>query len=153
MTFLPSPFFDFRLVLPMVISMIILQRPTHAAVLAFAAGTTMDVFAQSTITLAFARLLIISLCVAFLAETVLTNQSLYAALALGAMARLLDFLWLAVLQFVTHLKQPHIAAILPRWSDAWKIMLWDAVVIAIFFWVSTILLKRFVAFRGKSRSF
>lgn len=145
-TFLPFPFSYLRVTIPILISFIILQRPESAYVFAVSAGGMLDLFAVGTISFAFARLLVIALLVALVAETVLTNHSLYAAVALTLFARLLDWAWLACIQAVVRIGGSA-AHLVPGWREAVWMLFFDGVIITAAFLVNHVVFKRFVAFR------
>jgi hypothetical protein len=149
-TFLPSPFFDLRPVLPIVVCLIILGRTESAYLFGVSAGAVLDLFAVGGMTLAFARILLIAFFVGLIAETVLTNHSLYASVALVLLARVLDWLWVAAAHGLGRLAGLTIANA-PRWQDGLRMLGLDAGILVCVFLVNHLVVKRFVGFSTARR--
>jgi len=145
-TFLPWPVVDVRPVLPILVCFIILRQPESAYVFAVSSGAVLDLFSVGGMTLAFARFLIIALLIALVAETVLTNHSLYAAIALTLLSRAFDWLWLALAHTAVRFGGGA-GSLFPHWQEiAWTLGL-DACIITFAFLLNHFVFKRFVAFR------
>ncbi|MFZ2803892.1 MAG: hypothetical protein WA001_01590 [Patescibacteria group bacterium] len=145
-TLLPSPFSALRPIIPVIVGFIVLQRPESAYAFAVSAGAAMDLFTVGPSTLAFVRLLLIAFAIAVVAERVLTNHSLYAAMALTVLARILDWVWLFGVQAIVHLEGVA-RAFVPGWQAALTVLAFDAMIIVVAFIVNHVVFKRFVAFR------
>jgi hypothetical protein len=148
-TFLPQPWTYFHPVLPILICLIVLERPTEAVVLGLSGGLAIDLLSTDSVTYAVARFFLLALGAAFAARHLLTNYSLYAAVAMAALSRLFDWLWLGVLQSALFLFQAPVRLAEP-WSVEWKIALWDAALVGTVFVFTAFIFKRFVAPRFSS---
>jgi cell shape-determining protein MreD len=144
--FLPSapfPFEYIRPVLPFCVMLFMLNRRPAAYVTAFLAGMTIDLLAAAGNGWVIIRWLIVLFVVDSLSERVTTNRSLYAALALVIMARLLDRALWQVIAWLSYyiVKQP---IPVESWSNLLGILVVDAFITALIFVSITFFTKRFV---------
>ncbi len=89
-TFLPGVWGAFHPTFALAIFLLIRNAPRNAAVFVIFAGIATDIFSVGTGTFATARDVLILAALAFVANTALTNHSLYVAIALVVLMRLLD---------------------------------------------------------------
>ncbi len=92
------PFFSngwnlFRVILPALVLLVFVEETQDAIVLAIGSGIVLDLFSVGGGSFAIARLLLIVFALQFLGKTLLTNQSLYTALAMALSAGLIDVAW------------------------------------------------------------
>ncbi len=138
-------------VIPFIVLLIVRDRPTHALIAAGSAGLVMDIFALGHPTFAIARLLIIALLIIFLARTFLTNQSLYAAVALTIIARTIDRSWLMIVYWIRG-SLPFIQMVHLSWPSAWRIAISDIIFVTVIFIFLTFLTQKFVIRRSQTQT-
>jgi len=144
LTFLGGWWASLHPVLPLMVFLIVMERKNYALVCGACAGLAMDLFAVEFSGYALWRLLAIGLLLAFMAQTVLTNRSLYAAAALMAIGRLADWLWLWLTERLLSIW--HAAAgLAPQWSAGLKILGADLVFTALLFALGYSLFRRYFA--------
>ena len=89
-TFLPGAWSAFRPTFALAGFLLIRNAPRSAIVFLMFAGSATDLFSICIGTFATARYVLIIATLAFVAKAVLTNHSLYVAIALTLLARLID---------------------------------------------------------------
>lgn len=142
-SFLPEPWRGFRPILDVVVLCVILGRPRVAMVFGAVAGATLDLFPVEGTFAASIRLLLIAAALSLLAETVLTNRSVYATGVLIITARTIEYLWLLVAASVAHLVSSTAASI-PPISAVFTTLVWDVVVMSIVFIAIAQFTRRFL---------
>ncbi len=93
-SFFPSPFIHIRPLLPIMALYVVFGRWEGAIWLGFIGGLLIELFGLPQMTLAEIRFPLIAWLLSVTSERVFTNASLYAALAMGLIARCVDVLWL-----------------------------------------------------------
>lgn len=149
-SFLPKPFSDLHLVLPLIILGILLQRFDVVSVFGVSAGVLVDVFTIGPTSFASARNLAIALIIAFLARTVVTNQSVYAAFALMCAARGMEWVWQLVASLFWKLSSSHALSSAPGVGSVLRTLMWDELFLAACFMVWGIVLRRFITRRPQN---
>lgn len=92
-SFFPSPFVHVRPLLPIMVLYVVFGRWERAVWLGVVGGLLIELFGLPRATLAEIRFPLIALLLAITSERVFTNASVYAALAMGLIARSVDMLW------------------------------------------------------------
>lgn len=136
-TFLDGIWGAFRPTFAVAVFVLIRNNPKNAGMFLLFAGIATDVFSVGAGTFATARYFLIFATLALLAKTVLTNHSIYVALALAFVARAID---LATLAF---------AGLAPTLSDALLRGLWDAALVAALFVLHLPFSRRFFQRRSE----
>lgn len=142
-SFLPEPWRGFRPILDVVVLCVILGRPRVAMVFGAVAGATLDLFPVDGTFAASIRLLLIAAALSLMAETVLTNRSVYATGVLIITARALEYVWLLVASSASRLIStsapaiPSIGAVVPT-------LVWDVLVMSIVFIAIAQFTRRFL---------
>lgn len=147
-TFLPRPFLDIRPVLPLLVGGILLQRSGVAMIFGVSAGLMVDVFSVGPTTLVSASNLALILLISFLARTVITNQSMYAAFALMFCARGIEWCWNLLAGFLWRMSSLHVISIAHAFGDVWRMLIWDELFLAVCFLISSFVLRRYSARRS-----
>lgn len=142
-TFLPAPWSSFHPSLLLVSLFIIRESPQLAILSAVVSGMFLDAFSFSQ-TFALARLLVVSGALWFFTRRVLTNHSVYAALAIVFAARAIDQLLRALVQSAMHAKAPSLL-VAPMWQMMWTSGLWDAAIVCMLFTIQAFLHRRFLS--------
>jgi len=136
----------FSLILPVIPALILLVVREHAEealVVGAIAGSIIDVFAPEMSNFATARLMLIVLVFTFVARTVLTNHSLYAAIAMTIAARLVDRLWVLLVSWVHGWMSLH-ALLNLQWPSIWRTAISDACMVSVAFFFLSFLIGRFL---------
>lgn len=142
-SFFPSPWRFVHPVLPVVASLIVLEKRSWALLFGFTAGMAMDALAVGTASLASARLILIVLAVSYMARRFLTNHSIFAAVAVVFIARGFEWFWLFLLERILSIAgEPFRFA--PGWGFVWPVMAWDAFFIGLSFIAAAFVRTRFV---------
>ncbi len=94
LTLLPEPWRDFRPVLDCIVMLIVLRRPKGALLFAAIAGLVLDAFQVDSSGFVFGRIVCVAAILVLLSNSLLTNRSLYASLALALGARMIEGIWL-----------------------------------------------------------
>lgn len=139
----PFPVNIFRPVLPCLVMLVLLNRPRPAFIGAALAGACLDLLSATPAGFATARLLVVMLCVEYLAERIATNRSLFSAMALSFFAGLLNWFLIfceAVLGNVVLSSR----IFLEPWSAYLMTALADSVITAGLFLIFTLFTKRFL---------
>jgi len=134
-------------ILPIVVLLVVRERMEAALLISGSAGIVLDLIATGGVGFAYARLLLITLLVVFLARTVLTNQSVYTALALMLVARICDRLWLFLLSW-SRGWMPLADLTAATWRIVWRVTVADLCLIAGAFILLALVSRRFVVDRG-----
>lgn len=137
-TFLPGAWGAFRPTFAVAVFVLIRNAPKNAALLLLFAGIATDLFSVGAGTFATARYVLIFAALALLAKAVLTNHSLYVAIALALAARVIDLATLAL------------AGAMPSLANAVLRGFWDALFVAALFVLHLLLSRRFFALRPGS---
>lgn len=95
-TLLPSPWREFHPVLNVAVILVIVNRARPALLYSAVAGLVLDTFSQDMGAFALARVLVITFTLWILSESVITNRSVYASIALVIVARLIDKIWILI---------------------------------------------------------
>ena len=135
-----------RPILPCIILFVVSERPTHALLFAAAAGLVTDLLAPAPPTFAVARDVLLAVSVAFASRTVITNQSVYAAVALAIAARTLDQVWLLAARWIAD-RGLLGASAAATWDLAWRFALADAALVATGCVTIALVIRRFVVGR------
>ena len=93
-SFFPSPFVHLRPLLPIMVLYVVFGRWERAIWLGFVGGLLIELFGLPRATLAEIRFPLIAWLLAVTSERVFTNASMYAAMAMGLIARSVDTLWI-----------------------------------------------------------
>lgn len=142
-SFLPEPWRGFRPILDVVVLCVILGRPRAAMVFGAVAGATLDLFPIDGMTAASLRLVLIAAVLALVAETVLTNRSIYATGVLIFAARMLDHGWLFAGSVVSRVVSSGTISIEPIGSVLITVA-WDVVVLSVIFIAIAQFTRRFM---------
>lgn len=139
----PFPFYYIHPVLPICVMLFMLNRRPAAYVTAYLAGCVIDLMSATSTGWVIGRWLIILLIVDVLSERVTTNRSLYAAVALVVLARVLDrVLWqLSAWANFYVIRQ---SVPIDRWESLIGVLLIDVMIACIVFMSVTFFTKRFV---------
>ncbi|MFA6446928.1 MAG: hypothetical protein WCW31_01580 [Patescibacteria group bacterium] len=139
----PFPANIIRPVLPCLVMLVLLTRSKPALFGAGIAGACLDLLSATPAGFATARLLIVMLCVEYLAEHVATNRSLFSAMALAFFAGILNWAFLLLEATLGNLVlSSHI--FLEPWSTYLLIALANVAITASLFLVFTLFTKRFL---------
>lgn len=136
-------------IVPLLAYLVVVDRPTSALFLGASAGIIIDVLAPEHPTFALGRYLLIAVIIALAARRLFTNQSLYAALALTLIARVLDVCWQIVARWLTG-RFPFSLTAAAAWHDAWRVAVTDVLLVGAGFVVGAFVVKRFVVGRKTS---
>ncbi len=142
-TFLTVPWDAVMPVLPIAVLYVVRDRPVFAYVLCGCAGAMMDLFTPGIMTFAFGRLILIVAILDLLSRTVLTNQSFYAAVAMAAVARGVDRIWVGIMSLLTDATGIR-ATVAAMWPMVWRSVLWDMMLVGLAFLISSSIRRRFV---------
>lgn len=139
----PFPFYYIRPVLPLCVMLFMLNRRSAAYVTAFLAGSVIDLLSATASGWVIGRWLIVLLVVDVLSERVTTNRSLYAAMALVVMARVLDRVLWQLLSWVSFyiIRQP---IPIDSWRSLVGILMVDMLITILVFVSVTFFTRRFV---------
>ncbi len=145
-TFLGSPLVFFLPVLPMAVFSIIRGRRFEVLAAMLAAGLVVDLFPQNDahVAMVIAGFVFFSLVVS--ADRVMTNHSLYSAVALVVVARVLAFVLQIPIEFVRHGSAG--VGHLFQWSELWPIFLWDSGCVLLLFVGEGVLKRIFIRSNG-----
>jgi hypothetical protein len=146
-TFLPAPMNLLFPVFPVLIMLAALNRWRYAYVLAACAGAVADAFAPEYAHFALIEYLLILTALQAVAHAVFTNRSLYAALALVSLARILDWIWLKGMRLITAYSD-QVGLVQDLLSTA-IILAFDLLLTAAFFLFSIFVLRRLDWYRQK----
>lgn len=139
----PFPINVVRPVLPCLVMLALLNRPKPALVGAGIAGICIDLLSALPAGFATARLLIVMLCIEYLAERVATNRSLFSAIALGFAAGILNWLFILLESILDNiLSRPFV--FLEPWSTYLMSSLVNSMITAGLFLVFTLFTRRFL---------
>ncbi|MDD5438413.1 MAG: hypothetical protein PHC70_04710 [Patescibacteria group bacterium] len=139
----PFPFYYIRPVLPICVMLFMLNRRSAAYATAVLSGLVLDLLSAAGDGWIIVRWLLVLLVVDALSESVTTNRSLYSALALVVLARVLDrVLWQTTswLSFYV-IKQP---VPVESWKSLVGVLIVDAIITTLVFVSVTFFTKRFV---------
>lgn len=142
--FLP-PFASIRPLLPLAVLTLIASGRSRALVTAASAGLLLDLYSVGTFDLATLRWVGLVLLLDVLARHFLTNRSIYSALALVFIGRLVEraSAWLfgeLSFRLGRSVYEPHI------WGSLGSMLLWDLGLVAIGFVLLAFFTRRFVTF-------
>jgi len=143
MTFARGVFSFVLPLIPVAVLLVMHERMLQAIVVSGVASIVLDIFIPESPSFATARLVCIVLFVVFLAQALFTNHSVYVALALTFLARILDRIWLAGLSWWRGWMSIG-DVVNTTWMDARWIFVSDACLVGIVFALTTFLLKRFM---------
>jgi len=139
----PFPLSVVRPVFPACIILILLNRHRAAYVTMAIAGATVDLLSPVDTGFLLARWLVALVCVDAIAETVMTNRSLYAALILVAVARILDSILVGGTAFVgRYLFERNIMGL--PWYMTAETLVADAVIAGLVFVAIALFTRRFL---------
>lgn len=136
-------------ILPITVLYVVREKMDAALLISGSAGIVLDLIATGGVGFAYARFLLITLLVIFLARTILTNQSVYTALALMIVARVCDRLWLFVLSW-SRGWMPLSDLVAASWRIGWRVGVADLCLIAVVFITIALVARRFVIDRGSA---
>lgn len=139
-------------IIPILVVLIMREHTEEALVISAVAGIVLDIFATEAPTFATARFLLITLAAAFVARSVLTNNSLYAAVAMTVAARCIDRLWILLMSWM-HGWMPLRELARVTWPSFWRTGLADICIVVAAFFVLTFLIKRFVMGKLQDRRY
>jgi len=139
----PFPVSAIKPVFPACIIFILLNRHKAAYVTMAIGGTIVSLLSPVDTGFLLARWLIVLVCVDAIAERVMTNRSLYAALILVAFARILDSLLIDAVSFMGHYLLERNIYGLP-WSMIAETLVADAAIVGLVFVVITLFTRRFL---------
>ncbi len=132
-SFLPAPWGAFHPLLPVSVFLLLRGRRPLAFVVCIAGGIVLDLFAAGSSSFATANAVLVLGLLSFLGETVVTNQSWYAAAALMLVARAAEW----------GLKLPF--GLIPSWTSAWQTSAWDIAILTILLVARAWIRRRFVS--------
>lgn len=148
MTFLAPPLIYFHPAILILAFLVTTDRTRGAYAFALGAGLMCDVFSLESSRLMTVELLLLTLLLKIIALRLLTNQSLYASLALDGMARLSDWLWRAGASFLHGLFVPEFGYRIASFQNLWPVLLVDAILLSLVFFFGSYVLRRFVDIRA-----
>lgn len=143
-TLWPSPWKMIQPLIPIVIFLLLLERDWMAFWILLLGGLCLDLFSFGDPMLHIIRFQVIFLVLWLLARRVITNRSIYAALGLALVARLLDGLTLEVLSVVRVFF--HLPSFSVVWSMYPRIFVWDILMLGITFGIFSRLTRRLSVF-------
>lgn len=151
--FLPA-IFGLKPIIPVLVLLLVGSGRAKAFVTAIATGLVVDIFSVVVFDVSTIRLVGIVFFLDFLAQRLLTNRSLYTALALVLIGRSADFATSWLFSFF----DSWISSVPFSWSggaNLWMTVGWDLLTVGIGFFLIAAFTKRFVTFvhRTKSASF
>ncbi len=139
----PFPFYYIRPVLPLCVMLFMLNRRPAAYLTAALAGIVLDLLLAAGDGWIMVRWLLVLLVVDTLSESVTTNRSLYSALALVVLARVLDRLvWQVTSWLSFYVIRQHVPV--ESWRSLIGVLVVDAIITALVFVSVTFFTKRFV---------
>ena len=139
----PFPLSYIRPLLPVVVLLILLNRPQAGFVAAGIAGVISDLLKTDSSAFAVARWLFIAFIADYIAEKVMTNRSLQAAWILTLVARFMDFLLLVFAYWISPIVLRR-SIYIESWKDYLFISLFDLIIVTLLFVGFTIFTKRFL---------
>ncbi|MFA5935366.1 MAG: hypothetical protein WC787_00705 [Patescibacteria group bacterium] len=150
--FLPSPWREIRPVLQIAVIFVVLNSPRGALVYAGIAGLLLDIFRLDSGTFAFGRLIAVTLLMILLSDTVLTNRSVYATVALSLVARFADRIWLWIVHAIgTNIFRMDIR--IEPLTSLFLSIAWDIGLISLVFVLLAVFTRRFMVTAPRSRRF
>jgi len=96
----PWPWMFVRLILPVAVMLLLLNRQSVAYVFLALSGITVDLISATNSDFAILRFMLVILIIDTLSELVTTNRSLYAAMILIAAARLINYFLLYLIYYL-----------------------------------------------------
>jgi len=148
MTFLTPPFFYFHPLILIIVFLIITDRVRESYIFALAAGITRDFYSLEGSLFIFMELPLLVFALKFIAERVLTNQSLYSSLVLDSFARLFNWFWVAAIESLRSLFGSAPGFLLSDLFAVWPIFLFDVALLCLIFFFGNFVFKRFLAMRS-----
>ncbi|MBU1034371.1 hypothetical protein KKF59_01520 [Patescibacteria group bacterium] len=139
---LPEPFRGVQPVLILCVLGVAINRSDAALVFAAVSGLMIDLFTVGAGFLAFAEQMLVVSAVAIIAEKVLTNRSVYSAVALLLAARIMSYIWLAAMSFFSRLLFKTQIFIQP-FNSLLVTMVWDALFMCTIFLLLAFFTRRF----------
>lgn len=143
MPFLPSPWHEIRPIIHIAVLLVVLNHPRAALVYAGVTGLLLDIFRVDVGTFSIGRLIAVTLLLIVLAETVLTNRSIYATAVLVLLARCADRIWI----WIVHAIGSAVFQLDIRIEPLRSVLItmgWDIALISLAFLVLAIFTRRFL---------
>jgi len=142
LTLLPWPLTAIRPILPLIVFFIVMERSPEAVLFAGMSGAVLDLFALERSGFAVGRLILIALLLSFLAVSILTNRSVYSAIALVWFGRSVEWGWLGLQSRIPPYSTNAIA-LAPGWRDVGFSMGFDLLLATVLFLCGILLFRRF----------
>lgn len=151
-TFLPSPWSSFQPAILILVAFTLRDRLPRAILFAAVAGFVADALSAGDGSASVIRFVCLAVVLSAIAKTTLTNQSLFATLALVVSARIMDWMMQAFISSVALLFRADPGPRFPSIAGVGGFVVWDAGVVLFVFLIRVILTRRFAifSFRGKS---
>lgn len=149
--FLPFPWNAFHPILGVLVLLVAMEKAGAALVAGVVSGFVLDVLVTGGAAFSAGRMAVIVVSLAALQSRVLTNRSLYAAVALVLSARMAEILW----QIAAHaghalfFRAPFYA---PDWVASRAAMAWDAAFVAAGFFGISFFTQRFLILPSARKS-
>lgn len=141
-TLLPAPLNYLRPLLACCILLIVLNKTREALMAAALGGFVIDIFGLGDSSFSCVGLSVAAAVSAFLSSSILTNRSIYSAVALVIAGRVTERLCLLLIGGISQLLFPVKAVIEPFVSDV-KIAGWDVMMVALGFTAFVMFTRRF----------
>ena len=141
-TILPAPLNYMRPLLAGCILLIVLNKPREALLAAALGGLVIDVFGLGESSFVCAGLIIAVAVASFLSSILLTNRSIYSAVALAAAGRVVERACVFLFSGISRVLFQTQVVIEPFFSDL-KIMGWDIAMVALGFMAFVLFTRRF----------
>lgn len=141
-TVLPAPLNYVRPLLAGCILLIVLNKPREALLAAALGGLVIDVFGLGESSFVCAGLIVAVAVASFLSSNLLTNRSIYSAVALAVAGRAVERVCVSVFSGISRVLFQTQVVIEPFFSDL-KIMGWDIAMVALGFTAFVMFTRRF----------
>jgi hypothetical protein len=142
LSLLPSPWREFQPVLATCVLLVVLNRSKHAILFSGVAGFVLHLFTVGGNSFAFIWLMVTTVIVTVISQSLLTNRSMYATAALTVFARIifqsLAFIVLTISSFLFNT-----AYIIPSFRQLIVITAWDVALSCFGFLAVAMLTRRF----------
>jgi hypothetical protein len=122
-----------------------------ALLLLIGGGFVWDLFPLGGTSFAVGGYLLLALGLHFIAKNVITNQSVYSAVALCLVARLLSWIASLALSFAGRILLSH-SMLAIEWTTLWHIFVWDSLFLAVLFFVDAYIFAQLFV-RRETRAF
>ncbi|GEM_PF-4422965 len=140
LTMLPAPWSVLKPVLAILPLLVLFAPPRQAYIFAVSSGFVMDLFALESPSFVTLRLLLLTASLLVLLRTLLTNRSIYTALALVGLIHALDWI---VLTAAIHILPTFSSSFTPAWLETWQAFVANLLFVLIYFVMHVKLAARF----------